>query len=163
MARYATPDTTSVRRASPFYPPTHAPGVGGGGGGGGGGPPARSRSNQPHTRACTRDALVHSTAAQAERVARLRDGCPVAEAGSAELELLAALLQFDPASRPTAAAALKLPYFAPLPAELVPNVAEPTRTPEEIESTFAFEYEKMGVNDLRILIANDLFRMNRTL
>ena len=61
------------------------------------------------------------------------------------------------------AEALKLPYFAPLPAELVPNVAEPTRTPEEIESTFAFEYEKMGVNDLRILIANDLFRMNRTL
>ena len=69
---------------------------------------------------------------------------PCRRSRPAELELLAALLQFDPASRPTAAAPPQAAALAPLRVELVPTVAEPTRTPEEIESTFAFEYEKMG-------------------
>jgi len=29
----------------------------------------------------------------------------------------------------------------------------------QLEAAFAFEREKLNVNDLRILIANDLFRM----
>lgn len=46
-----------------------------------------------------------------------------------------------------------------------PSPSEPlalgaTHAPRrQVEAAFAFEREKLNVNDLRILIANDLFRM----
>ena len=52
-----------------------------------------------------------------------------------------------------------MPYFAALPdVEKVEISAAPD--PRAIDAAFAFERETLGANELRILIANDLFRMH---
>jgi len=89
----------------------------------------------------------------------LVDICPYAT--DVEIDLLAALLSLEPRKRPTAAAALmKHPYFAGL--EDRPPLTPPADE-QQVEAAFAFEREKLNVNDLRILIANDLFRMQHPL
>ena len=96
---------------------------------------------------------------RAQLDARLAEACPVALTGSSELALLRALLEFNPAERPDAYNALKLEYFQYLP-EVEQPVLTPAPEPREIEAAFAFERETLGANELRILIANDLFRMH---
>ena len=61
--------------------------------------------------------------------------------------------------RPDAAAALEHAYFDALPSR--PPVTPPSDE-NEIEAAFTFERENLNVNDLRILIANDLFRAQHT-
>ena len=46
-----------------------------------------------------------------------------------------------------------------VPAEEQPLLTE-APDPREVEAAFAFEREALGANELRILIANDLFRMH---
>jgi len=94
-----------------------------------------------------------------EVAARLAGECPVAATGSAELALLVALLEFNPAVRPTADAALRHPFFAELPEAERPPMTTPS-APKTIEATYQFEQENLGSNELRVLIANDLFRMH---
>ena len=96
---------------------------------------------------------------RAQLDARLAEACPIAVSGSPELALLRALLEFNPAERPDANAAMKLDYFADLPEVELP-VLTPAPDPRTIEAAFAFERETLGANELRILIANDLFRMH---
>ena len=47
-------------------------------------------------------------------------------------------------------------YFAELPEQMRP----PISCPEKHSGQFDFEKEKLDMNDRRILIANDLFRLN---
>ena len=90
--------------------------------------------------------------------AMLSEACPVAAPGSAELRLMRALLEFDPSARPAADAALTFNYFDELaPAEQ--PVITPAPDKAAIDAAFAFERETLGANELRILLANDLFRM----
>ena len=56
---------------------------------------------------------------------RLAEACPVALLGSPELELMHKMLEFNPAHRPAADAALQLPYFAGLAAEERPTLTVP--------------------------------------
>mmetsp|Transcript_72335 Transcript_72335/g.120542 ORF Transcript_72335/g.120542 Transcript_72335/m.120542 type:complete len:364 (-) Transcript_72335:246-1337(-) len=89
---------------------------------------------------------------------RLKEFCDIA--GTVEIELLASLLQLNPRLRPTAANVLMLnEYFASMTAEERPPLTPPA-DPEQVDAAFAFERERLDVNDLRILIANDLFRMH---
>lgn len=83
----------------------------------------------------------------------------VATNGTAELALLRALLQFNPTDRPAALASLKMDYFQELPPEEQPLLSE-APDPEQIQAAFSFERETLGSNELRILLANDLFRIN---
>ena len=104
-----------------------------------------------------------SALSEAERTAqidsKLIEACPVAEAGSAELKLLHALLEFNPSKRPDAEACLAMDYFASLPKDELPKLS--TRPDARtIEAAFKFEEEALGSNELRILLANDLFQMN---
>mmetsp|Transcript_36153 Transcript_36153/g.116422 ORF Transcript_36153/g.116422 Transcript_36153/m.116422 type:complete len:88 (-) Transcript_36153:9-272(-) len=69
------------------------------------------------------------------------------------------MLDLDPSKRPDAAAALGHAYFDALPSR--PPVTPPGDE-NEIEAAFTFERENLNVNDLRILIANDLFRAQHT-
>jgi len=96
---------------------------------------------------------------KAQVAARLAEACPVTSVGSAELALLQALLEINPSERPEAGSALQLAYFAALPEAETPRLTPPPDR-ESIESAFAFEKEELGCNELRILIANDLFRMH---
>ena len=61
------------------------------------------------------------------------------------------------AARPSAAAALKAPYFEAL-TEAEQPVVTPPPDPEQIKAAFRFEEENLAANELRILLANDLFR-----
>jgi serine/threonine protein kinase len=90
--------------------------------------------------------------------AKLRDVCP--SASPDEIALLKALLEIDPAKRPSAAAALGFAYFGTLPAVEAPCVTAMASEEEaaRVKSAFAFEDEDLGKNELRILLANDLFR-----
>lgn len=92
----------------------------------------------------------------AEVDAKLAEACPVV--GEAEKALLKALLEWDPARRPNAAEALRYSYFDDLPDVEKPAIT-PSPDPAQIEEAFAFENEQLGTNELRILLANDLFRM----
>ncbi len=114
---------------------------------------------------CAHDEL--STKTDEERrsqvEAKLRDACPVASPD--EVVLLKALLEFDPAKRPSAVAALGFGYFGSLPAAEAPCVTPSASEAEaaRVKSAFAFEDESLGTNELRILLANDLFRMAQDL
>jgi len=110
---------------------------------------------------CANDAL--STKSDEERGSqldqKLRDACPVAS--DAEIALMKALLAFNPGLRPSAEQALTYAYFGPLPAAEKPSVT-PFASAEEAERVkraFAFEEESLGTNELRVLLANDMFRM----
>ncbi len=95
----------------------------------------------------------------AQVVGQLSDAVPVATAD--ELGLLARLLSLDPHKRPPAAEALTSDeYFRTLPAGKRPPLTPPTDY-AQIAAAFAFERETMGINELRVLIANDLFRSRR--
>ena len=100
------------------------------------------------------------SAGRAEQIAiKLSAACPVAQLGSPELALLKSLLSFNPAERPSAIEALSSGFFSELPpAEQPPVTAAPA--PGSVDAAFAFEKETLGANELRILIANDLFRMH---
>ena len=93
-------------------------------------------------------------ARQEELKKRLAEACPIAAEG--EVDLLGSMLFIDPTKRPNAKAALGHPYFADLPEAMRPPISEPKKH----EGFFDFEKEKLDMNDLRILIANDLFRLN---
>merc|ERR1712060_5936 len=87
---------------------------------------------------------------------RLSEVVPIA--GSAEVDLLASMLELNPRRRPQAGQVLTThEYFADM-ADRPPD-AKPADL-EQVEAAFAFENEKLDVNDLRILIANDIFRMH---
>jgi len=108
------------------------------------------------------ESKTFSTLGEAERKAqlnqRLIDNCQAVEHQPERLALLRALLEIDPAARPGAAAALKSSFFEGLvPAEQ--PVITPTPDAGRIEAAFAFEDENLPANELRILLANDLFRM----
>ncbi len=109
--------------------------------------------------ACPSDAFPSIAADEraSELDAALRGACPIATPD--EIALLRALLDFNPARRPPAAAALASAYFSPLPDAEMPR---PTAVadPDSVSKAFAFEDEKLGANELRVLLANDLFRMN---
>ena len=94
----------------------------------------------------------------AGRTARMCGVRQVVQPGTPELALLHALLHFNPTERPDARTALAMEYFAPLPAEEQPVLTE-APDPRTIDAAFAFEREELGANELRVLIANDLFRM----
>lgn len=102
-----------------------------------------------------------STLSDDERKAQLdtkmAEACPIM--GQADLALARSLLEFDPTARPNAKAALEFAYFDSLSADEKPVITAP---PEQgyIESSHAFEEESLGSNELRILLANDLFRMH---
>jgi len=92
--------------------------------------------------------------------AKLRDTVPVAN--PLEVTLLRALLEFEPKARPSAKAALTYDYFAELPeAERPPmtDLDSDDKRRDAVKDSFAFEQETLGTNELRILLANDLFRM----
>jgi len=102
---------------------------------------------------------------------KLAEACPVAaaDAGSEEgarkldtpaLMLLHELLEFDPSKRPSSEACLRCAYFADLPAAEKPAaVAEQSgRERRDTRDAFKFEEENLGMNELRILLTNDLFR-----
>jgi len=92
--------------------------------------------------------------------AKLRDTVPVAN--PMEVTLLRALLEFEPKARPSAKAALTYDYFAELPeAERPPmtDLDSDDKRRDAVKDSFAFEQETLGTNELRILLANDLFRM----
>jgi len=110
---------------------------------------------------CMSDAL--STKSDEERMAqieqKLRDACPVASPD--EVQLLRGLLEFEPVKRPSAADALAFDYFASLPDAQKPCIT-PMASDEEdarVQAAFSFEDEALGTNELRILLANDLFRI----
>ena len=94
--------------------------------------------------------------AQLER--RLIDACPAIDGRLEELSLLRGMLEFDPSARPSAAAALAMPYFGAL-TEAEQPVITPAPDPAQIAAAFRFDEENLKVNELRILLANDLFRM----
>jgi len=97
-----------------------------------------------------------SRAREAKRKSLLADACG-GRADAAELDLLAALLRLEPHARPPAATLLKHhPYFASLPPEQRPPLTPPV-SEAEVANSFSFEREDLNVNDLRVLIANDLF------
>jgi len=96
---------------------------------------------------------------QEERKQRLADKCGAA--GSIEIDLLAELLSIDPTTRPPASEVLRNhAYFANIPSSEKPP-SLPSANKADVEAAFAFERENLNVNDLRILIANDLFRMQQ--
>lgn len=103
-----------------------------------------------------------STLQPVERAAQLdsmlSEACPVT--GGEERALMRALLEFSPAARPSAEQALQFPYFAPLADGVQTPVLTPPPDAAQVEAAFAFEDEKLGANELRILLANDLFRYN---
>ena len=89
---------------------------------------------------------------------RMTEACPAITGRAEELDLLRRMLEFDPTDRPSAATALGTPYFRELsPAEQ--PVVTPQPDPSHIEAAFRFEDENLAANELRILLANDLFRM----
>ena len=89
---------------------------------------------------------------------RVVEACQATEQLPEELRLLRDLLEFDPSARPGAAAALQAGYFAELaPAER--PIVTPLPDPSRIDAAFRFEEENLEANELRILLANDLFRM----
>ena len=61
-------------------------------------------------------------------------------------------------TRPAADAALGFGYFGGLAGAEKP-VVTPKPAQAAIDSAFAFEHEQLNTNELRILLANDLFRM----
>ena len=95
---------------------------------------------------------------EAERAAelskRMAEACPIAS--DVDLSLLTKLLSIDPTKRPTAKGCMNYAYFEELPEQMRP----PVSAPEKHSGQFDFEKEKLDLNDLRILIANDLFRSN---
>jgi len=95
---------------------------------------------------------------EAERAAelskRMAEACPIAS--DVDLSLLTKLLSIDPTKRPTAKGCMDYAYFEELPEQMRP----PISSPEIDRGQFDFEKEKLDMNDLRILIANDLFRSN---
>jgi len=90
----------------------------------------------------------------AEITKRISEACPIAS--EVELSLLTKLLSVDPTKRPTAKGCMEHAYFEELPEQMRP----PVSAPEKHSGQFDFEKEKLDLNDLRILIANDLFRSN---
>ena len=84
----------------------------------------------------------------------MAEACPIAS--ELELDLLTKLLSIDPTKRPTAKGCMEHAYFEELPEQMRP----PISSPEIDRGQFDFEKEKLDMNDLRILIANDLFRCN---
>ena len=88
-----------------------------------------------------------------------KTACPVV--ADVELELMRALLAYDPSSRPRCAEALsQYEYFTPLTADERAGLAiSGDVDAKSVEAAFAFEAEQLGSNELRILLANDLFRM----
>jgi len=50
-------------------------------------------------------------------------------------------------------------YFAGIPEAERPPLTPPADL-AQVDAAFAFESETLGINDLRILIANDIFRMH---
>jgi len=90
----------------------------------------------------------------AELSKRMAEACPIAS--ELELDLLTKLLSIDPTKRPTAKGCMEHAYFEELPEQMRP----PISSPEIDRGQFDFEKEKLDMNDLRILIANDLFRCN---
>jgi len=97
---------------------------------------------------------MDGTARASELTKRLSEACPIA--AEAEIALLGSMLSIDPTKRPVCKAALGHEYFSDLPEQMRPPVSEPNKH----EGLFSFEQEKLDMNDLRILIANDLFRLN---
>jgi len=89
-----------------------------------------------------------------ELLKRLSEACPVAS--DLEIGLLSSMLAIDPNKRPLAKGALAHEYFTDLPEQMRPPISEPKKN----DAFFDFEKEKLDMNDLRILIANDLFRLN---
>ena len=85
----------------------------------------------------------------------MAEACPIAS--ELELDLLTKLLSIDPTKRPTAKGCMEHAYFEELPEQMRP----PISSPEIDRGQFDFEKEKLDMNDLRILIANDLFRFLR--
>ena len=90
----------------------------------------------------------------AELTKRMAEACPIAS--DVDLSLLTKLLSIDPTKRPTARGCMDYAYFEELPEQMRP----PISSPEIDRGQFDFEKEKLDMNDLRILIANDLFRSN---
>ena len=90
----------------------------------------------------------------AELTKRMGEACPIAS--DVDLSLLTKLLSIDPTKRPTAKGCMDYAYFEELPEQMRP----PISSPEIDRGQFDFEKEKLDMNDLRILIANDLFRSN---
>lgn len=97
---------------------------------------------------------------KAEREAQIRRHlsrtCPVAS--ETEVDLLAQLLNLHPGERLRADKALEHAYFAELPVAMRTPVAV-NADKAKLEAAFAFELEVLQPDDLRLLISNDLFRM----
>jgi mitogen-activated protein kinase 1/3 len=119
---------------------------------------ASASAQEEMAQVCPGDALpTLGAAARREQLeARLQSACPIAT--PSEVELMRLLLDFDPRKRPRADAALRTAYFALLAPKEVPT---PTKLadPASVAAAFAFEAEGLGSNELRVLLANDLFRM----
>jgi len=97
-----------------------------------------------------------------ERAAQIRGKLSeaVGDAGPVEIELLSAMLDLNPRRRPLAAQVLMTHgYFAGIPEAERPPLTPPADL-AQVDAAFAFESETLGINDLRILIANDIFRMH---
>jgi len=88
--------------------------------------------------------------------------CDTVPAGRpAEIALMRMLLEFDPSARPTCRAAIGSSYFEGLPSVERPELTDLQSEEKKstIETAFQFEEADLNKNDLRILIANDLWRM----
>jgi len=88
--------------------------------------------------------------------------CETVPAGRpAEIALMRMLLEFDPSARPTCRAAIGSSYFEGLPSVEHPELTDLQSEEKKsaIETAFQFEEADLNKNDLRILIANDLWRM----
>jgi len=118
---------------------------------------ASATSRAEVERVCRGWSSLEAEGRERQRRQYLTEACPVAT--RCEVDLLASLLELDPTKRPDAAAALEHAYFDALPSR--PPVTPPSDE-NEIEAAFTFERENLNVNDLRILIANDLFRAQHT-
>mmetsp|Transcript_14576 Transcript_14576/g.43637 ORF Transcript_14576/g.43637 Transcript_14576/m.43637 type:complete len:442 (-) Transcript_14576:281-1606(-) len=118
---------------------------------------ASATSRAEVERVCRGWSSLEAEGRERQRRQYLTEACPVAT--PCEVDLLASLLELDPTKRPDAAAALEHAYFDALPSR--PPVTPPSDE-NEIEAAFTFERENLNVNDLRILIANDLFRAQHT-
>ena len=79
-------------------------------------------------------------------------------ASETEVDLLAQLLNLHPGERLRADKALEHAYFAELPVAMRTPVAV-NADKAKLEAAFAFELEVLQPDDLRLLLSNDLFRM----
>lgn len=114
---------------------------------------ASSRAQAEVERVCGGWSKIEPAQRAAQRLAMLERVVP--HANALELDLLSSLLSLDPSVRLSAGEALKHSYFDML-ERRPPTTAKADSA--AIEAAFAFENETLGVNELRILLTNDLFR-----